>query len=312
MNEVTSQTWSILQLAYEHTLRSDAVMHSLAALGRPRRLSEDPLKRTNVACDRCRGRKTKCLGVAPYPCMTCDRIGAECVYPKVPKRIYVSEEEWNDLQAKVDALSSARTAQSESFHPTSALDQAGNTDIEPLFQRGRVIVVTASGKYQFLGPASSDFLATQLNPASTESVALDASPLYHTDLPLRMKEEPAVLGLPPLNTARRWYSAQFAYIGSIFNFIQPKYFEGRLAEVYDRGPDTSSREDCLLYCQILLILAFGQMYSLNAWANEEGPPGFPYFQAAMRLLPDIHEEGSILFVEVLGLVAYFMQILNRR
>lgn len=287
-------------------------MQSIAGLGRSRRLSEDPLKRTLIACDRCRGRKTKCLGVAPYPCMTCDRVGAECVYPKVPKKIYVSEEEWNDLQAKVDALSPAVAAHSENSSSSCAPDHAGNADVEPLFQQGVVIVVTTSGKYQFLGPASSDFLATQLNPASRGSVALDASPLYHTDLPLRRKEDPALPGLPPLNTARRWYDAQFAYIGSIFNFIQPKYFEGRLAEVYDGPPDTGSREDCLLYCQILLILAFGQMYSLNAWASEDGPPGFPYFQAAMRLLPDIHEEGSILFVEVLGLVAYFMQILNRR
>lgn len=54
------------------------------------------------------------------------------------------------------------------------------------------------------------------------------------------------------------------------------------------------------------------MYSLNAYADDDGPPGFGYFQAAMKLLPDIHEEGSVLFVEVLGLVAYFMQILNRR
>lgn len=287
-------------------------MHSLAALGRPRRLSEDPLKRTLIACDRCRGRKTKCLGVAPYPCMACDRIGAECIYPKVPKRIYVSEEEWNDLQAKVEAFTPARTAHSENIASSSTPDQATNTDIEPLFQQGLVIVVTTSGKYQFLGPASSDFLATQLNPASRGSVALDASPLHHADLPLRRKDDPALPGLPPLDTARRWYAAQFAYIGSIFNFVQPKYFEGRLAEVYDRGPDTSSREDCLLYCQVLLILAFGQMYSLNAWASDDGPPGFSYFQAAMKLLPDIHEEGSVLFVEVLGLVAYFMQILNRR
>lgn len=287
-------------------------MHSIAALGRSRRLSEDPLKRTLVACDRCRGRKTKCLGVVPFPCMSCDRIGAECVYPKIPKKIYVSEEEWNDLQAKVDALSPATTAQSEVFPSSSAQDHAGNTDVEPLFQQGVVLVVTASGKYQFLGPASSDFLATQLNPGSRGSVALDASPLHHTDLSLRRKEDPALPGLPPLNTAKRWYAAQFAYIGSIFNFIQPKYFESRLAEVYDRGPDTSRPEDCLLYCQILLILAFGQMYSLNAWASDDGPPGFSYFQAAMRLLPDIHEEGSVLFVEVLGLVAYFMQILNRR
>jgi len=33
---------------------------------------------------------------------------------------------------------------------------------------------------------------------------------------------------------------------------------------------------------------------------------------ALQFLPDIHEEGSTLFVEVLSLVGYFMQNLNRR
>jgi proline utilization trans-activator len=33
---------------------------------------------------------------------------------------------------------------------------------------------------------------------------------------------------------------------------------------------------------------------------------------SLKFLPDIHEEGSVLFVEVLSLVGYFMQILNRR
>lgn len=244
--------------------------------------------------------------------MTCEKSGAECVYPKVPKRIYVSEEEWNNLQAKVDSLTPAATASATDHGDFSNTHQAGQTEIEPAFQQGLVIVVTTSGKYQFLGPASSDFLATQLDSAHEATAALDSSPFHRTDLPLRRKQDLTLPGLPPLTTARRWYAAQFAYIGSIFNFIQPKYFESRLTKVYGRSPNTSSREDCLLYCQILLILAFGQMYSLNAWATDDGPPGFSYFQAAMSLLPDIHEEGSLLFVEVLGLVAYFMQILNRR
>ena len=33
---------------------------------------------------------------------------------------------------------------------------------------------------------------------------------------------------------------------------------------------------------------------------------------SLKFLPDIHEEGSVLFVEVLSLIGYFMQILNRR
>lgn len=155
-------------------------------------------------------------------------------------------------------------------------------------------------------------MITELNPASRSSVQFDVSPLTHANLDHRRELDPVLPGLPHMDTAKQWYDAQFAYIGSIFSFIQPRYFEDRLNQVYDRPPDTSKREDCLMYCQILLLLAFGQMYSLNQWASSEGPPGFSYFQAALKLLPDIHEEGSVLFVEVLGLISYFMQILNRR
>lgn len=61
-----------------------------------------------------------------------------------------------------------------------------------------------------------------------------------------------------------------------------------------------------------MILAFGQMYSVNRWTSFDGPPGFEYFTHALQFLPDIHEEGSVLFVGVLALVGYFMQNLNRR
>lgn len=72
------------------------------------------------------------------------------------------------------------------------------------------------------------------------------------------------------------------------------------------------RDACLSYCQVLLILAFGQLYSVNQWTSFDGPPGFEFFTHALQFLPDIHEEGSVLFVGVLALVGYFMQNLNRR
>jgi proline utilization trans-activator len=117
--------------------------------------------------------------------------------------------------------------------------------------------------------------------------------------------------LPPYDFAKRLYGAQHIYIGTIFSFLQPQDFEKRLDWVYSQVPDFSVREACLSYCQILLIFAYGQMYSVNQW-EINGPPGFPYFMQALQLLPDIHEEGSILFVEVLSLVGYYFQNLNRR
>lgn len=72
------------------------------------------------------------------------------------------------------------------------------------------------------------------------------------------------------------------------------------------------QDACLAHSKLLVILAFGKLYSVNQWIDYSGPPGFEYFTHALELLPDIHDEGSTLFVETLALVGYFMQNLNRR
>ena len=118
--------------------------------------------------------------------------------------------------------------------------------------------------------------------------------------------------LPPPDIARRLFAAQYTYIGTIFAFTNPTdSFEQLLAEAYRGPPDLCDREACLRYAKVLVVLAFGQLYSVNQWVDFRGPPGFDYFVDALNLLPDPHEEGSILFVETLALVGYFFQNMNR-
>lgn len=137
-------------------------------------------------------------------------------------------------------------------------------------------------------------------------------PLYDDPLSLRRSAPRVLPQLPPFEYAKRLYWVQYVYIGTIFSLIQPHDFEERLHFVYSQPPDALNRESCLVYCQVLLVIAFGLMYSVNQWSGDDGPPGFKYFKHALRFLPDIHEEGSIFFVEVLCYVAYYMQNLNRR
>lgn len=127
----------------------------------------------------------------------------------------------------------------------------------------------------------------------------------------QQSSRPAI-SLPPFDFAKRLYAAQYSYIGTIFAFTDPESFEENLRKFYDRAPDFTDRNDRLCYCQTILVLAFGQMYSVNQWTSHDGPPGFDYFQQALQLLPDIYEQGSVIFVEVLSLVGYFFQNLNLR
>lgn len=131
-------------------------------------------------------------------------------------------------------------------------------------------------------------------------------------MPSRRFSIQAQIRLPPLDIARQLYAAQYTYIGTIFSFTDPTAFEKLLLEAYRGPPELGNRDACLAYAKLLVILAFGKMYSVNQWIDYNGPPGFEYFTCALDLLPDVHEEGNILFVETLALVGYFMQNLNRR
>ncbi|PWY88222.1 C6 transcription factor [Aspergillus heteromorphus CBS 117.55] len=173
------------------------------------------------------------------------------------------------------------------------------------------LFLNRSGEHHFVGASSTTHLAKRLNPTST-NLAWDVRPLYDDPSSLRRAAPRVLPQLPPFEYAKRLYWVQYVYIGTIFSLIQPDDFEERLHIVYNQPPDLLSRESCLVYCQVLLVIAFGLMYSVNQWSGDEGPPGFKYFKHALRFLPDIHEEGSIFFVEVLCYVAYYMQNLNRR
>ena len=94
-----------------------------------------------------------------------------------------------------------------------------------------MLIVSRSGQHKVIGPGHSTHMITELNPASRSSVQFDVSPLTHANLDHRRELDPVLPGLPHMDTAKQWYDAQFAYIGSIFSFIQPRYFEDRLNQV---------------------------------------------------------------------------------
>jgi proline utilization trans-activator len=124
--------------------------------------------------------------------------------------------------------------------------------------------------------------------------------------------------LPPYNTTMRFFDSQHAYIGTIFAFVDPHQFHTRVSKIYQDyedpafHPDFSRRNTCLEYCSLFLVIAFGKIYKINEWTSHEGPPGFSDFIQALQFLPEVREEPSVLFVEVLSLVGYFYQNLNRR
>jgi hypothetical protein len=146
------------------------------------------------------------------------------------------------------------------------------------------------------------------------NLEIGCEPFSYNRAALRVNKQPTAipLRLPPLQIAKRWYSTQYSYIGTIFAFSTREWFEQELIRAYRGPPDIFDPDACLAYAKVLTILAFGQLYSVNQWNSFDGPPGFELFCHAVQYLPSIHEESSLIFVETLALVGYYMQNLGER
>lgn len=256
--------------------------------------------------------------------MTCRDAGHTCVYSESEKRITIPESYLLELQAQARRGANARDGREGRDCDFAKIS---NHAIELGFTGTDNWVLGNSGQFRMIGPqarsnlvltyldfmgnSSSTYIANRLNPTA-ETLAWHKYPHYEDTSWLRPYCRHEMPPLPPLEMARRLYCAQHAYIGTIFSFLGDAAFHERLERVYEGLPDPSDREGCLAYCQILLVFAFGQMYSINQWVSKEGPPGFAYFKHALAFLPNVYEDGSILFIEVLSYTAYFMQTINRR
>ncbi|KLJ08058.1 hypothetical protein EMPG_16498 [Blastomyces silverae] len=289
-------------------------------------------------------RKTKCLGGNDgLACRSCAIASRTCTYPDAQKTIRVPEAYLIQLEARLKAYEQGHENDAgrrgslnlASFEhhpqqdpPTTALsDRSGSPtptqdeediDDNPLTEKIAHLVLSPEGDKRYFGNSSSASLGKKfLDFVRSFKTGLDIgedfiTPTYNSNSNFSIRTNAPATSLPPFPVAKRLYAAQYAYIGTIFSFTSPETFEKNILGMYDREPDFADIRDRLQYCQTFIILAFGQMYSINQWTSYDGPPGFEYFQQAMNLLPDIHEQPSVTFVEVLSLVGYFFQNLNRR
>ncbi|KAF5502674.1 Proline utilization trans-activator [Colletotrichum aenigma] len=244
------------------------------------------------------------------------------------RKITVTEAHLRELEWKAKAYDELLTRQSQNGQgqsipgakPKGISTEENDEEFEdahPLLEPFNQLSVHKPST-SFKGPGSSDnFLRSvrKLSGFHGDDGSLDVNPNFYepSALPSRRETARTRVRLPPIDIARRLFAAQYTYIGTIFSFTDPKeMFDQLLTEAYRGPPDPSDKEACLSYAKVLIILAFGQLYSVNQWVDFRGPPGFEYFTHALNLLPDTHEEGSILCVETLALIGYFMQNMNRR
>lgn len=185
----------------------------------------------------------------------------------------------------------------------------------------------AATKLSGLRPVVGEDNVIAHNDASGGSVLYNLGVLPYR-APTKKLTQRVVDLLPPIDIARQYFYAQHMYIGTIFAFSDPTVFDRQLSAAYDGPPLCTlaeNTETCLTYAKIFMILALGQLYSVNRTSSSgdsrpgskeigdaDSPPGLGNFAHALALLPDMHEPGSILAVETLAYVGYFFQNINRR
>ncbi|KJZ71698.1 hypothetical protein HIM_08895 [Hirsutella minnesotensis 3608] len=299
---------------------SEASATRPTAAAAPAPQTADHVSSRPVACLHCRQRRSYCSKEKPS-CSRCRDGGLTCVYEGA-RKILVNESYLRQLEAKAKALEAALAQSTSSGQGQQTALPEGEEEFEdgqPLLEPFTQLSLERPPT-SFQGPASSDnFLRNvrKMSGLQGDDGRLDAQPnLYEPDaLPTRRQVAGGLLQsrLPPIDVARRLFAAQYMYIGTIFAFTDPREsFEQLLADAYAGPPDLRDRQRCLGLAKVLLVLAFGQLYSVNRWVDFRGPPGFDYFSDALALLPETHEEGSVLCVETLALAGYFSQNMNRR
>lgn len=104
-------------------------------------------RRSIVACNRCRNRKTRCAGNPPYTCAACEDAGQVCVYSEAEKRVSIPESYYRQLQsqARTQLQAQAQTQnnvsrsqdsrQSSLFTTTSPTQSTPYTSTEVPFDR---------------------------------------------------------------------------------------------------------------------------------------------------------------------------------
>jgi hypothetical protein len=136
------------------------------------------------------------------------------------------------------------------------------------------VSISATGKQRIIpiGPTDSLNLVGQLQNAMFGKgplleVGSDRSIYNRAALPTLRQSLPDNLPLPPYKVAKGYFAAQYTYIGTIFSFVNPSRFDEQLQIALLGPPNPSDADECLSYANVLIILAFGQLYSVNQWVR---------------------------------------------
>ncbi|KAK6459482.1 putative transcriptional regulatory protein [Scheffersomyces xylosifermentans] len=320
-------------------------MSTITKVSKPRR------PRVDLACERCRQRKTRCDGAQPT-CGTCTKRGISCVYGKRFPRAQVTveyvktlEEKLNSLTANADTSMDRRTnGSSSTVNPENSINRRAipnsdsistNNQIPPEYHQNPAsykdedssadamgagsVSTRKSRDKNFYGSSAAisfmkDLSSAVDNGKSSDSEDMDVNSSKYTMSRNDKNSSTRKLSdmvVPPRIVADRYIRNYFDFAYTLYPFVHRPTFMAAYEEIWSVN-STTLEVDELFYSILNIIFAFGCRLSPEGEHFDNSPNSDLYFERSQELLRfHLMDTGSVLLVQALLLTGQFLQATTR-
>ncbi|OJJ42134.1 hypothetical protein ASPZODRAFT_105758 [Penicilliopsis zonata CBS 506.65] len=308
-------------------------------------------KRAAKACVACRQSKIRCTG--ERPCQNCHRRKTDCYFSDSNTKVLISERYLRDLQNQARGRATGGTGrlrgssdpEEQNQHTPPPSDKSTLSEPVGIAPRGpsqesesmlsiwtspfalptTVIKDAASKKrnWLWLAPTSpwsfvarlAVMMSEKLNLASPETLNLhldgDIYPLDWSNL-RNTRDCLDTIPLPSVDQAIHAFNTVKFYLNQIYRLLNAD-FAAQIQHFYERRAAGESAHSRMWLIQLLLVLAFGKVFSSRT-KTEGGPPGSKLFLCAMSLMPN-HTftcRDSLAVIENLALISLYLYSIDHR
>ncbi|KAL2844151.1 fungal-specific transcription factor domain-containing protein [Aspergillus pseudoustus] len=247
---------------------------------RSRRVPDDKRKRAAQACDRCKSRKSKCVGLESGRCQRCSRDGRIC---KLTKESTPPTPARPPIPHLTDAATSLKSAE--------GVDSNAMKITWPKFLL-----------------QLREALALDSHTELKERDMMDMQTQFHQPMIPQPSEihriQKASRALPPKPVADFLISVCLTHAHDVFFYVDQAQFLANVDQLYT-DPSSSLRLDSGFVCLTLSILALG-----SQWTELERPSSFPahlrpnggdpgrvFYEEARTLIPDLIDRTSLTSIQ---------------
>ncbi|RDW76467.1 Zn(II)2Cys6 transcription factor [Aspergillus mulundensis] len=258
--------------------------HGTARPLKSRRVPDEKRKRAAQACDRCKARKSKCVGVDTGRCQRCTRDDRVCNVTK--------------YYSGVSPMRSGSTSPRRTRTTVDGVSEpAGFKTLEASVDISNSAVMKITWPRFLLQLREALALDPRIELEESDMMAMQTQ--YHQPTILQPNEikriHKASRALPPRAVADFLICVCLTHASDVFFYLDQSQFLADVDQFYNQ-PASPLRLDSGFVCLILSVLALG-----SQWTELERPSSF-----SANLLPDDREPGRVFFEEARSLIPDLM------